>query len=221
MLGHKIAPMVITRQNYVLIDFENTQLIDAEKLRGLSVKVVIFVGQNQKSLPIDLVKLLLEHPGTFEIFESAGSGKNALDFQLAFYAGRLFEREPEAYLHIVSRDKGFDPLILHIKSQGRHCYRMDDFTSLPFLHALDGKPSAEKEVYTTYTIRRRVEFALARIAKVSLTKRPRKTKTLKTWLQTQFQKQLPLSDMDAVVSALVAGKHLSIGAAESLVYRLK
>ena len=87
---------------------------------------MIFVGQNQKSLPVELVKRLLEHQGMVEIYESAGTGKNALDFQLAFYAGRVFEREPEIFVHIVSRDKRFDQLVTHIRSQGRECSRVDN-----------------------------------------------------------------------------------------------
>lgn len=40
-----------------------------------------------------------------------GSGKNALDFHLAFYIGELSARDPEAYFNIVSKDTGFDPLV--------------------------------------------------------------------------------------------------------------
>ncbi len=41
--------MSTTKQNYVLVDFENVQAIDPEKLKDLPVKVVLFVGQHQKS----------------------------------------------------------------------------------------------------------------------------------------------------------------------------
>lgn len=212
--------MTITKQNYVFIDFENTQAIDTKRLSGLPVRIVIFTGQNQKTLSIDLVKRLLEFQGA-EIYESCGIGKNALDFQLAFYAGRIFEREPEAVLHIVSRDKGFDPLVAHIKSQKRSCSRVDNFSALPFFQVTNNKPTAEKEDYTTYTISHRVDFALTRFSKTPAISRPRKIKTLKSSLNSHFQKQLSEADIDKIVNELIARKHISIGASENVIYAMK
>lgn len=142
--------MTLMRLNYVLADFENAQSIDTEKLIGLPIKTVIFVGQTQKSLPIKLVKRLLDHQDRVDIYESAGNEKNALDFQVAFYAGRIFEREPGAFIHIVSADKGFDPLVAYIKSQNRSCSRAESFLALPFFREGSLKPVSEKEDYTTF-----------------------------------------------------------------------
>lgn len=212
--------MTITKRNYVLIDFENTQAIEAERLRGLPVKIVIFVGQHQKSLPLELVRRLLEYQGTVELYESAGVGKNALDFQLAFYAGRVFEREPEAYVHIVSRDKGFDPLVTHIRNQGRPCYRVDSFAELPILRGLDDTPAAEKEDFTKYPLTQRVDFALARLKKMQSNCRPRKIKTLKSAIHSQFMKQLPEEEIQVVVNELVKSRQVIVGAADSITYNL-
>lgn len=204
--------MNLTKRNYVLVDFENTQAVETEKLSGLPVRIILFLGQNQKLLPIDLVKRLLEFQGTAEIYESAGTGKNALDFQLAFYAGRIFEREPEAFLHIVSRDKGFDPLVSHIKSQNRLCTRVDSFSALPFLKVLEGKSPSEKEDYTSYSLARRMEFSIARISGIQASARPRKVRTLKSSLHSHFQKQLSVSDIDLIVEELIAKNHIAVGA---------
>lgn len=212
--------MTITKRNYVLIDFENTQSIDAERLSGLPVKIVIFVGQNQKSLPVELVKRLLEYQGTVEIYESAGIGKNALDFQLAFYAGRVFEREPEAFVHIVSRDKGFDPLVTHIRNQGRHCFRVDNFGALPLLQAIEEKVTSEKEDFVTYTLKQRVDFALGRITRMQSNSRPRKLKTLKSAIHSQFMKQFTEDEIQDVITEILKGRQVILGAADSVTYNI-
>ena len=41
----------------------------------------------------------------------SGAGSNALDFHVAFYIGQIAANDPEAFFNIISKDKGFDPLI--------------------------------------------------------------------------------------------------------------
>jgi hypothetical protein len=212
--------MTITKRNYVLVDFENVQALGLEKINGLPVTIVIFSGKNQKTLPIKMVKRLLDYQGKIEFYESAGIGKNALDFQLAFYAGRIFEREPEAFLHIVSHDKGFDPLVAHIKSQGRGCSRVDSFGDLPFSHAQEDRPPAEKEDYNLFALDKRVEFALSRITKMQPISRPRKLKTLKSAIHSHFLKQLPERDIDLVVTELLKRNKVLVGASNNITYTI-
>jgi hypothetical protein len=38
-----------------------------------------------------------------------GTGRNALDFHLAFYLGELVQRDPGGVFRVVSKDGGFDP----------------------------------------------------------------------------------------------------------------
>jgi hypothetical protein len=44
-----------------------------------------------------------------------GQGKNALDFHLAFYLGEYLAKTPAAEFVILSKDKGFDPLVHHLR----------------------------------------------------------------------------------------------------------
>ncbi|WP_370868178.1 PIN domain-containing protein [Sulfuriferula sp.] len=39
-----------------------------------------------------------------------GTGKNALDFHIAFQLGRTIETAPQTECFVLSKDKGFDPL---------------------------------------------------------------------------------------------------------------
>lgn len=171
--------MTINKRNYVLVDYKNIQAIEPEKLSGLPVKLVSFVGKAQKSIPVEAVKRLCQCRCAIEIFESAGVGRNALDFQLTFYAGQIFEKEPEACIHIVSHDKGFDSLVEHIKKQKRCCSRVDSFISLPFLRGV--KSSKDKMDLKALTLDQRVKFALQRLVKMSSNTRPRKLKTLQSF----------------------------------------
>jgi hypothetical protein len=47
-----------------------------------------------------------------------GSGKNALDFHIAYYLGQLATQHPDAAFHVISRDTGFDPLVAFMRGRG-------------------------------------------------------------------------------------------------------
>jgi hypothetical protein len=38
-----------------------------------------------------------------EYIKVAGAGRNALDFHIAYYIGRIASQAPEAFFHIISR----------------------------------------------------------------------------------------------------------------------
>ncbi|WP_368922158.1 PIN domain-containing protein, partial [Comamonas aquatica] len=50
------------------------------------------------------------------LVERTGQGKNALDFQLSYYAGYLMARQPEAQFVVVSNDKGYEPMLAHART---------------------------------------------------------------------------------------------------------
>jgi hypothetical protein len=121
------------RTNYILIDFENTQVVDLSLITGKPVKVILLIGEKQKHLPVVLVKQLLAHADQVSIIESTCVGRNALDFILAYHVGQLVQQNPTGYFHIVSKDKGFDPLIAHLKQQKVLAARHDEFVKIPVL----------------------------------------------------------------------------------------
>ena len=103
--------------NYVLIDFENVQPRNLEILRHHSFRVLVFVGANQSKVPIDLATAMQALGASAQYVKIEGSGKNALDFHIAYYIGEFAAKEPGAHFHIISRDSGFDPLIRHLKNK--------------------------------------------------------------------------------------------------------
>lgn len=118
--------------NHVFVDFENVQAIDLEVIGQKSVSFTLLLGARQTKLEVGLVEKLLEHAASVQLVRLSSSGKNALDFAVAYYLGRAAAGDPGGYFHIVSRDTGFDPLIAHLKSRHIHAHRHDDFSSLTF-----------------------------------------------------------------------------------------
>ena len=57
--------------------------------------------------------------------------------RLRYHLGRLAVGEPEAYFHIISLDKGYDPLVEHLKAHGVHTTRCADVKDIPILKTAD------------------------------------------------------------------------------------
>lgn len=108
---------------HILIDFENVQP-EAEQLRGLDEEnshIWLFLGKlQQKTLSVELCEALCRFGKNVHFVRVAKTGKNALDFYLAYYLGKITEQDKEALICILSRDGGFDVLVEHLEDVG-HC----------------------------------------------------------------------------------------------------
>lgn len=109
---------------YVLVDFENVQP-DLSTLAGTSYKVKVFFGARQQEgrVPFKLLDAMLALGGNVEPVKILRSGSNAVDMHIAYFIGRLLEKEPDASIHIISGDTDFDPLVEYLKAQGVNCRR--------------------------------------------------------------------------------------------------
>jgi hypothetical protein len=113
----------------LLVDFENVPNIDLSLLDD-SVEAIVFVGANQNP-PKASKKKATAHRFTRVDFQKVeGSGRNALDFHIAFHLGRTFETAPDTVCIVVAKDKGYDPLLLHLNRNGMTCRRVHDFAEL-------------------------------------------------------------------------------------------
>jgi hypothetical protein len=54
----------------------------------------------------------------FVLTEISGTGPNALDFHIAYYLGEILAHDPAHRCVILSKDKGFDPLVKHLVGRG-------------------------------------------------------------------------------------------------------
>ena len=184
----------------LLVDFENVQQVELAKLDD-SYRVIIFVGADQKSVPFDLVTRAQRLGSRVEWQKITGNGSNALDFFIAFQLGRVFDKAPRPECVVLSRDKGFDPLIRFLNANGMKCRRI---SSLAELHhktgAVASAPAAEDP-----KLRRVVEV----LGKVEKRARPRKRKTLSQCISAMFQKKIHQQDIEHIINAMLANGLIS------------
>ena len=193
--------------NYVLVDFENVRPTNLEVLKRHPFKVLVFVGANQSRLPFDLAEAMQALGDAARYVKIAGSGKNALDFHIAYYIGELAANEPDALFHIISRDTGFDPLIKHLKSRKINVMRERDLAEIPVLRMSTATSNDEK-----------VEAIVKNLAGRGHS-RPRKLKTLSNTIQSLFSEDLSDQQLASLVKDLEKKQYIKVNNG-NVTYRL-
>ncbi len=176
--------------NYVLIDYENVQPKNLELLSEHPFKVFVFVGQSLAKIPFDLADSMQLLGKDARYIKISGNAKDALDFHIAYYIGELAAKEPDAYFHIISKDKGFDPLIRHLKDRKVHVQREVDLGEIPLLQLSD-----------TTSLDDKIAAIVKNLGGRGLS-RPRKVKTLQNTINTLFAKKLDQAELNALVKEL-------------------
>lgn len=111
-------------KHIILIDFENLQPTSLAPLRAGHFTIKLFYGARQTKNLLSLTEELVNYKYDAELIQIQGAGPNALDFHIAYYVGRLSAQIPESVFYIISADKGFDPLLKHLKEKGVTCHRV-------------------------------------------------------------------------------------------------
>lgn len=176
--------------NYVLIDFENVHPKNLELLTTHPFKVFVFVGANQTKVPFDLADSMQLLGNDAKYIKISGNGQNALDFHIAYYVGELAGKDPDAHFHIISKDKGFDPLIKHLKSRGVRIQRESDLAEIPILRVPSTTSSDEKIAAIVKNLGGRGQS------------RPRKVRTLENTINTLFTKKLDKNELASIVKEM-------------------
>ena len=178
----------------LLVDFENIQQVELSRL-DVGYRVIIFVGSQQKSVPLELVTSSQKFGDRIEWQQIEGHGRNALDFFIAFHLGRVFEKDPHSECVVLSRDKGFEPLLRYLRKNNLKCRRIEN------VGELDARVVTQED--PAY---RRVVELLRRSEKRG---RPRKHKTLSRLIAALFQKKLPEAEVERIIALLTANKMIS------------
>jgi hypothetical protein len=187
------------RSNVVLIDFENVQPASLKALEQEHYRVVVFVGATQAKLPFEIVSAIQRMGDRAEYVRISGIGPNALDFHIAFYIGQYAAQDPTAFFHIISKDAGFDPLILHLKTKHIYSARSESVEAMPQITVNPKKASED---------RARVFVELLRQPKST---KPRSDKTLGRAIAAFFGKQkLTEPEVSAVIAAMQKAGHAKI-----------
>jgi hypothetical protein len=173
-----------------LIDFENVHPKNLELLTKHPFKVFVFVGASQMKVPFDLADSMQLLGNDAKYIKISGNGQNALDFHIAYYVGELAAKDPDASFHIISKDKGFDPLIKHLKSRRVRIQREKDLTEIPLLRVSNKTSTDEKIAAIVKNLGGRGQS------------RPRKVRTLENTINTLFIKKLAKNELAALVKEL-------------------
>ena len=184
--------------NYVLIDFENVQPSNLEVLQHHSFKVLVFVGATQTKVPFDLATAMQKLGDSAQYVKIEGSGKNALDFHIAYYIGELATNEPGAFFFIFSRDTGFDPLIKHLKNKKIKIQRERDLAEIPVLRLSAATSSDEKISAIVKNLAGRGQS------------RPRKVKTLSNTINSLFTENLSEQQLSVLIKELEQKQYIKV-----------
>jgi PIN domain-containing protein len=184
--------------NYVLIDFENVQPSNLEVLQRHPFRVLVFVGANQTKVPFDLATALQALGDAAQYIKIAGSGKNALDFHIAFYIGELAAKEPGAFFHIISRDTGFDILIKHLKSRNIKVQRERDLAEIPVVRMSSATSGEDKVAAIVKNLAGRGQS------------RPRKVKTLSNTINSLFTEKLSDQQLTEILKDLEQRQYIKV-----------
>ncbi len=188
----------------LLVDLENVQKFDLRQVPS-SVEVKVFVGLSQKNLPTDLVAQTQALGSRLKWVLIDGNGSNALDFHIACYLGEGLARNPETEFVILSRDKGFDPLIRHLAKRGLSCRRVETAAGIVGAaepQAVVAKPAAAAEPDPRQKV-------LELLKGIDKNKRPRKRQTLINYVANHFRKKYSAEQVRQAIEQLVRGKQIT------------
>ena len=190
MSNKKTQPSGSQSTNYALIDFENVQPKNLELLEGYPFQVFVFVGANQTKVPMNVVKAMQALGENGKYIEISGSGRNALDFHITYYLGQLVAEDPKGQFHLISRDKGFDPLIRHLKDRKIRVQREKDLAEIPALR-ISTKASPDKQI-----------DAIVKNLRGRGQARPRTVKTLQNTINDLTSEELGEDGLASIVEEL-------------------
>lgn len=168
-----------TPSTILFIDYENVTQVRLSSLQRPNLKIFIFVGCAQVKIPFELVREAHQLGAAVEWIGVEETGPNALDFHIAFYLGQVSLQSPTSNYVILSRDRGFDPLIQHLGKLGISCRRIDS------LELLSGKKDL------THSQDFLSDIAVAKLSAVIPKSRPKKRATLYTYLKSILSKYQP------------------------------
>jgi hypothetical protein len=163
---------------YIFIDCENVALQAIPDHAGIQ-RLFLFVGENQKNVPLEIAKSVGKLGPKADFVEMHGTGKNALDFHIAYYLGKYAEIDPKGSFRIVSKDKGFDPLVRHLQTAKIDCSRVENL-STKFIGKME--------------LQGMIDELGPHFLQMSAKARPKKASKLKAYIKSRYREEDALVD---------------------------
>jgi hypothetical protein len=102
------------------------------------------------------------------------------------------------YFHVISKDRGFDPLIQHLRSKKIFAGRVRTIADIPVVKASNSKSPQE-----------RIAVILAKLQQLKAAK-PRTIKTLSSTIASLFQDRLSAEEVSFLVQSLANEGYLDV-----------
>ncbi len=183
-----------TPNTILFIDYENITQIRLSRIQRPNLKILIFVGCAQTKIPFELVREAHQLGATVEWIGVEGLGPNSLDFHIIFYLGQISLQAPTTNFVILSRDRGFDPLIQHLGQLGISCKRIENLDRLSQSADLSYSPDFLADI------------ALDKLEAIDPKSRPKTKSALYKYLKSLLVKYQPSElDMEQLLELLFAG----------------
>ncbi len=168
---------------YIFIDCENVSLQSIPDHDRIST-LLMFVGEHQKNVTIEIAQSVGKLWPKADFVRMHGTGNNALDFHIAYYVGKYAAMDPKGIFRIVSKDKGFDPLVKHLRAAKIDCSRVDNLAT---------------KVIIQNDLRGMIADLGAHLREKSGKARPKKAAKLKAYIKNRYREE------DALVDEVFAG----------------
>jgi PIN domain len=172
------------KKTILFVDFENIQNLDLSIVQKQDIDIKIFLGQSQNKITLELVRNTQHFGERVEWIKIEGTGSNSLDFYIAFYLGKFFKDFGNCSFVILSKDKGFDPLVEYICKQNVNCQRIQSLLEL----------SQDKDLPITEN-KDLFKIIMDKLCKINKNQRPKAKNTFRRYIQSVLIKE-KLSDED-------------------------
>jgi hypothetical protein len=216
------------KKNVILIDYENVQKHNLRPLLEHDVLIKVFHGESQK-FTSEFTGLALEFgKEKFELIGIRGQGKNAADFHIAYFIGKLSKEIPNSVFNIISKDTGFKVLADFLNLvQGISCRVEPSIADMPLLKPVApatraNVPAAKPFAPAARPIAARTIEDWYALVKGKLTnskaQKPKKKKTLRNQLISICKRKINETEADAIIQKLVDTRVIECRN-ESIIYR--
>ncbi len=194
------------KKNVILIDYENVQKHNLRPLLNHDILIKVFYGENQK-FTSEFTRLALEFgKEKFELIGIKGQGKNAADFHIAYYIGKLSKEIPNSLFNIISRDTGFKVLADFLNQvQGISCMVVPSIADIPSLKSV--APGAKPVAPAAGPVAAKAGEDWYALVKGKLTNarghKPKNKKTLRNQIISICKRKINERDADVIIQKLV------------------
>jgi hypothetical protein len=195
----------------IFVDFENFANI-TDDIKKTDAKIIVLVGMNQAKKSFAFASELLDSVSSVELLKVKGTGKNALDFFIAYYLGIYTSRYKNLKFTICSNDLGYDPLIKHLSENGITIKRLETHKEQI---VVEEKPKAKttqkpKKQPNLFEIDEDYKKAFNNIKNIPTKSRPKKLKGLEAHIHNLFSKTMPAEKIKKIMNEFKKCKYIEI-----------